>query len=119
MLDVAATTGIPGAVAYGALVVSVGVLVLRALRRFPPELAGLGAGLVGYLAQSIFLFPVAGLEPVAWLLAGLLVGRAATATELVSVRPPRAATVVAAALAVVAVGAGTADVVADRTARST
>jgi hypothetical protein len=114
LLDVAATTGIPGLVAYAGLLVVTGGLVLRGLRR-DPWLVGLAAGLLAYAVQSLFLFPLAELDPVAWLLAGVLVARVATTTE---VRLPAVVPAVGALLTVVALVAGSLDVVADRRARA-
>ncbi|MGH9164573.1 MAG: O-antigen ligase family protein, partial [Acidimicrobiales bacterium] len=118
-LDVAVTTGLPGLAAYAVLVGLVGRLVLRSLRRSPAALAGVAAGLVAYTTQSLLLFPVAELEPVAWLLAGLVVARSLTAGEAATLAVPRIAPVVAGALAALALVAGVLDVAADRVARST
>jgi O-antigen ligase len=73
LLDVAATTGLPGLAAYLALVALAGRSVLAGLRRGAPWVAGAAAGLVAYAAQSLLLFPLAEVDPVAWLLAGLVV----------------------------------------------
>jgi O-antigen ligase len=116
LLDVAATTGLVGLAAYGALLLVAGRYVVRALRRAPPWTAGVAAGLVAYAAQSLFLFPIGELEPVAWLLAGAVVGEVAVAGEWRSVRLPRAVPAAAAALAVLAFAAGALDVAADRRA---
>jgi tetratricopeptide (TPR) repeat protein len=113
LLDVAATTGAVGLLAYLAVLATTGAAVLRALRR-DPWLVGIAAGLVAYLVQSLFLFPLAELDPVAWLLAGVLVARVATTRE---VRTPLVVPAVAATLAVVALVAGGLDVAADRIAR--
>jgi O-antigen ligase/Flp pilus assembly protein TadD len=112
-LDVATTTGLPGLAAYVALVVTTGALVLRAVRRAPAWVAGTAAGLVAYAAQSLFLFPIGELEPVAWLLAGAVVVHVARPDELVTVRTPRPVPVMAGALAGVALVAGGLDVAAD------
>jgi hypothetical protein len=114
LLDVAATTGVVGLVAYLAVLATTGAAVLRALRR-DPWLVGIAAGLVAYVGQSLFLFPLAEVDPVAWLLAGVLVARVATTRE---VRTPLVVPAVAAGLAVVALVGGGLDVAADRLARS-
>lgn len=114
-LDVAATTGLFGLIAYGALVLATGAIVLRALRNAPPTLAGAAAGVLAYATQALFLFPIAELEPVAWLLAGALV---ATTDRTLALRPRRWMPAVAAVLTVVALAAGALDVVADRRARA-
>ncbi|MEY2474687.1 MAG: hypothetical protein QOG87_2 [Actinomycetota bacterium] len=113
-LDVAATTGVAGLIAYGALLLTTGALVLRALRHAPPWLAGTAAGLVAYAAQALFLFPIAELEPVAWLLAGIVV---ATSERTLLLRPRRWMPVAAATLAAVALAAGALDVAADHAAK--
>lgn len=73
VLDVAATVGLPGVAAYLVLLGIVGRYVVRAIRRGPSWLAGLAAGFVGYAVQSVFLFPLAELDPLAWMLAGVVV----------------------------------------------
>lgn len=117
VLDVAATVGLPGLAVYLLLLGSVGRFVLRALREGPPWLAGLAAGLVGYVGQSLFLFPLAELDPLAWMLAGLVVAAVAVPAELRTVRPARVMPAAAGSLAVVALVAGGLDVAADRRAR--
>ncbi|MGH9123617.1 MAG: O-antigen ligase family protein [Acidimicrobiales bacterium] len=75
LLDVAVTTGLLGAAAYAALLAVVAMVALRALRGGPPWMAGVAVGLIAYGAQELALFPVATLEPAAWLLAGLLLAQ--------------------------------------------
>jgi O-antigen ligase len=118
VLDVATTAGLPGLAAYLVLLAVVGRLVVRVLRRGPPELVGVAAGLIGYAAQSAFLFPLSELDPLAWLLAGTVVATATAAPgELVRVSPRRLSPALLAVLAGVALVAGTLDVAADRRAR--
>lgn len=117
VLDVASTVGIPGLALYLVLLGAVGRFVVRALRKGPPWLAGLAAGLVGYVCQSAFLFPLAELDPLAWMLAGLVVAAVAVPAELRTVRPARVMPAVVGALAVVALVAGGLDVAADRRAK--
>jgi Flp pilus assembly protein TadD len=112
LLDVAATTGLLGLAAYLAVLATTGAAVARALRR-DPWLTGLAAGLIAYAAQSLLLFPLAELDPVAWLLAGVLVARVADTRPL---RTPLVVPALAGALAVVALVAGGLDVAADRRA---
>ena len=118
-LDVAVTLGVPGLVAFAALVALTGRFVWRGLRRGPSWIAGAAAGLLAYGVQSLFLFPLAELEPVAWLLAGLVVAHTASPTEQTHVWIPRVVPVAVAALAAVALVAGLLDVIADRDARTT
>jgi tetratricopeptide (TPR) repeat protein len=91
--------------------------VWRGLRAGPSWRAGLSIALIAYLSQQLVLFPLAELEPIAWLLAGIVVAWESDADELIAVvvvRPWRAALAVAGAIALVA---GSADVAADRAAR--
>jgi O-antigen ligase/Flp pilus assembly protein TadD len=89
LLDVAVTTGFPGVAAYVALLALVGVFAWRAMRRGPPWLAGVAAGLVAYAAGALLLFPIAELEPSVWLFAGLVSIQTAGDTDLVGVTLPR------------------------------
>ena len=88
LLDVAVTTGVPGLAAYVAVLGLVGLFSWRALRRGPPWLAGVAAGLVAYTAGALLLFPIAELEPAVWLLAGLVSVQMATEPELLTVKVP-------------------------------
>ncbi|MGQ0520752.1 MAG: O-antigen ligase family protein [Actinomycetota bacterium] len=119
VLDVAATLGLPGLAALVVVLAGAGRFVRRALRTGPGWVAGVAAGLVAYAVQSLFLFPVAELDPVAWLLAGLVVSRSIRPEERLTLRPARAAPALAGALAGVALVAGVLDVAADRSARAT
>lgn len=87
LLDVAATSGLPGLAAYLGLIGLVGVSVRRSLH--PGRAAfetGAGAGLLAYAAGALFLFPLAELDPGAWFLAGMISVRMATRRETVTVR---------------------------------
>ncbi|MEY2567104.1 MAG: hypothetical protein QOE35_1633 [Actinomycetota bacterium] len=125
VLDVAATTGVLGLAAYAALVLAVGAYVVRTLRAGSAVHAGLAAGLVAYAAQSLFLFPIGELEPVVWLLAGLVVAHATRTGREHPVphggkyRPVRVAGALAGALvAAAALVAGGLDVAADHAAKA-
>lgn len=120
LLDVALDAGLPALAVYVGLIVVVGRRLLRTLATGPPWLAGAAAGLVAYLVQELFLFPVATLEPGAWLLAGLVVAAGARPGEEkeVAVRAPAVGSALVAAAAVVAAIAGGRDVAADRAAKS-
>ncbi|MGE3621481.1 MAG: O-antigen ligase family protein [Acidimicrobiia bacterium] len=116
-LDVAVAGGIPALVAWAALVGVVGRHVRRALHDPRPWLVGVAAGLVAHGAGSLFLFPVFELEPLAWLLAGVVVATTATAPGRALPRGRRPAGAALAALALLAATAGALDVAADRAAR--
>jgi Flp pilus assembly protein TadD len=117
LLDVASTLGLPGLAAYLALLAVVGRHVLRALWRGPPPLVGMAVGLLGYVVQSAFLFPLAELDPLAWMLAGLVVAATMTSAEQVTLRPARLMPGLVALAALVALVAGGLDVAADRRAK--
>jgi O-antigen ligase len=116
-LDVATTAGVPGALAYVVLLALVGRAALAAARSQDALLAATAIGLIGYAAQSLLLFPLAELDPLAWLLAGVVVARSGTG-RAIDVARPGPARIVAAALAVAALTAGVLDVIADREAKT-
>jgi O-antigen ligase len=115
VLDVALAGGVPAAVLYIGLLVSLAPAVLRALRS-PPWQAGLGCALVGYVVQQQFLFPLSEVDPLFWILAGVVVGSTTGVGGMRVVRGIRPAAVALGAIAGVAFVAGAADVVADRAA---
>ena len=113
-LDVALAGGLPALAAWGVAVALMARAAFRAVRTERAWLAGLGAGLVAHFTGQLLLFPTAELEPVAWLLAGLLIAATTDRTELrarVVARPLAAAMGV---VAIVALLAGSSDVMADR-----
>lgn len=120
-LDIALAAGLPGLAAW----LAVWGLVLRRalpqLRAGPPGLAGAAAALVAHLVGQVTLFPLAELEPVAWLLAGVVVAAPlpGARTEPARTMPGTVRTAARAAAAVLALGAmvvGVRDVAADRAA---
>jgi tetratricopeptide (TPR) repeat protein len=74
---------------------------------------------VGYFAQSLLLFPVAEIDAVAWLLAGVVAVGVAVRQDVITLHPPRIAKFAVAGGAVAALVWGALDVVADRSARDT
>lgn len=120
LLDVALAGGVPAAVLYTALV----ILLFRAL--WPqlgaaPSDAGVGAGVIAYLVQQQFLFPIAEIDPLVWMIAGLALAApsvaAATAQDAAPIRSIEVSPMLRGLLfgvAVLAGMAGIADVVADR-----
>jgi putative inorganic carbon (HCO3(-)) transporter len=115
-LDIVLAGGLPALAGWAVVVALVGRSVWAALRSGPAWLQGVAAGLVAHVVGQLLLFPVVELEPVAWLLAGLVVAAAPTS------RVPRAWTVGPVAVgalgvaAAVTLASGVTDVVADRRA---
>ena len=96
LLDVAVTTGFPGLAAYLALLGLVGVQVRRSFRRCgDPWLAGVGVGLLAYGVGALFFFPIAEVDPGAWVLAGMCSIQLASPAETVTLQVPRLARLVA------------------------
>jgi O-antigen ligase/Flp pilus assembly protein TadD len=111
-LDVAVTTGLPGMALY---LTAVTLLVRRAfggLRAGQPWLRGVAAGVIAYVAQQWFLFPLAEVDPVFWLFAGLLIA-VVPAGSYAHITLPRWLWGIPAILAALAFVAGTLDVAAD------
>ncbi len=69
-LDIALAGGPLALAAWAGLVVGVGRRLGPVLGRGRPALAGTVVGLVAYEVGQLFLFPVAEIDPIAWLLAG-------------------------------------------------
>ncbi|MEO1063881.1 MAG: O-antigen ligase family protein [Actinomycetota bacterium] len=106
VLDVAAVGGAPAALAF---VVVLGMVVgasVRSVRRDSAYDLGLGAGVLAWVVQGVFLFPVVEVDPVAWLLAGVVVARQAGATWSLSVGSWVLAPVAAAIVVVGVTGVG-------------
>jgi hypothetical protein len=87
-LDVAVSAGLPAAAAYVLLLGGIVVAAVRVARRSPdPVLAGAALGVIAWVGQQVVGFPVAEVDPAAWLLAGAV---ATAAPGLASViAPPR------------------------------
>lgn len=112
-LDMAAVAGIPALALY----LTAGVFVLRRARvalLSRAHLRGIAVGVVGYLGQQQFLFPVFEIEPVMWLFVGLLV--TTTSVSTVTWESPAWWRTVIASLCILALGAGILEVTADRLA---
>lgn len=115
-LDVALAGGMGALVAW-AVVVAVSLRAAwRAMRAGHRWLAGLGAGLVAHVAGQLLLFPTFELEPVTWLLAGMVVAATAQTDELVERDRVLGLVPVLAAAAAVTLVAGGFGVAADRQA---
>jgi O-antigen ligase/cytochrome c-type biogenesis protein CcmH/NrfG len=110
-LDTAAMFGLVGLIAYLA---AAGFLIRRswqAVKSQRPLLVGFGAALIGYLVQQQFLFPIAEIDDIFWLFAGIVV--ASTGPMVRVAKPPVLVGIVLGSLAVVALVGGILDVFAD------
>jgi O-antigen ligase len=125
-LDVAATAGVPAALLYVGLIGWVVVRCARVIgRSSDPVLVGLGAAVAAWSAQLLVGFPIAEVDPLAWLFAGVVVvapsARAGTAGDADTtpgdgaVAPrPQVRQALLAALAVALAAGGVTAVAADR-----
>ncbi len=111
-LDVGVSAGLPGLLLAAAGIGWLGWVAWRAMSNRDVPLVGIGSGVLAYLVQQLFLFPIAELDPVLWLLAGLLTTTVARGARLRFGGP--AVAIVAATLTVALAVVGVADVVADR-----
>jgi predicted Zn-dependent protease len=118
LLDVGVTTGVPGLVGFVVLLGLAGLVVRRAMRQGPPWLAGVAAGLAAYTFAELALFPVAEIEPGAWLLMGVLSSQVLAEAEMVVLRIPRLTRLAIAAVCSLAVVAGVRATAADRATRA-
>lgn len=105
-LDVALAGGPLGLAAWTALLLLIGRGVWRSLRNGPPWLVGAAAGLVAHWAGQLFLFPLAELEPIAWLLAGVVLVGSARPDDLRRFDVPRVAPIALGFAALVALAVG-------------
>lgn len=117
VLDVGIAAGIPGAVAALTAAAWLVTRSWRGVRSGAAGVIGISAGVVGYVVQAQFLFPVAEIEPVFWVLAGVLVTSTARREPVWASAPSRLATAAFVALAILALVAGALDVAADRRSR--
>lgn len=114
-LDIALAGGPLALLAWAALLVLLGPFLRRALRSERPWLVGAATGLLAYAAGELLLFPLAELEPVAAVLAGVVVATAQPG-ELRSRVVPRYVPAVLGVVGIVAGGAGILELAADRQA---
>jgi len=118
-LDLLLVGGVPALLAWLVVVGLVGRAAWALLRTGARRYAGVAAALVAHLAGQLLLFPVVELEPVVWLLAGLVVARAGIGRVPRPQRvPPQMVAGVLGIGAVLALGAGVTDVIADRRAET-
>jgi len=119
LLDVALSGGLLAGGGMVLLYAGLATTALQRLRASDPTDVALGAAVLAFLLQQLVLFPLAELDPVLWILAGLLVARRPLRDQY---RPPlfrhvsgarRAAMLGAGLLAALSAIAGLSDVAAD------
>lgn len=113
LLDVGLASGLPGMLLY---VLVLGLVLSRAIRRReadPPWLAGVAVALVAYVVQQQFLFPMAEVDPVFWVLAGVVVMHSSVQAQWQVVNVSRIAAAPVVGLAAVLAVVGVIDVAAD------
>lgn len=119
LIDVAAAGGVGAAVLFAIVAALVSVAAWRSLRGGAALRCGLAAAAIAYLAQQWFLFPVATIDPIFWLFAGVLVASPASAVR--DVRSNAGATMAVPVVAALVGGAlgvgGVLAIAADRAAR--
>ncbi len=122
-IDVALAGGLPAGIAYVVLLALLGKRMWSSIRRDgPATTVGVAAGVLAYGVQQLLLFPLAEIDPVAWLCCGMVI--ASTANPASPERASRwtftarrAAGGLILLLVPVAFIAGVLDVAADRLAR--
>jgi hypothetical protein len=112
-LDLAVAGGLPALLAWLVLAVLVGRALWTSLQEGPGWRRGVAAGLVAHWVGQLLFFPVVELEPVAWLLAGVVL---AARPARLSARPQPVAVGLLALGAVAAVVSGATEVIADHRA---
>jgi hypothetical protein len=125
-LDVALIGGLPAALAYLTLIVIVGRRAIGLVRQANPMRAGVASAFLAYAAQQLLLFPLAELDAIWWMLAGIVMTASRRGLDMPGpdVPPARrtavrtAASLVAMVAACGALIAGVLDVAADRLAHT-
>jgi putative inorganic carbon (HCO3(-)) transporter len=77
-LDVAAFAGVPAAVLYLIILGVVMWFAVSAIRHRSAVRAGFGAAALAYSIQQLALFPIAELDPVFWIVAGITISGSST-----------------------------------------
>ncbi len=118
LLDVSLAGGVVAGLAFAALVVRVARRGLQQMPAATPAEIGLATSVVAYFSAQLMLFPVAELDPIAWMLAGAVICMRSTSSPSPQPTPAaRSIAVVAVAIGVVALTTGVFDVAANRLAR--
>jgi O-antigen ligase len=113
IIDVATSGGVVAGVLYAALLALMVVAGVRALRGRDPLTVALACGVIAYVVQQQFLFPLSEIDPLFWVVAGMLVA-ASPAARVVEGRVSRLVPVIVAAWVVFGVWMGAREVQADR-----
>lgn len=113
LIDVAAAGGVAAAALFVVIAVLVAMAGWRALRAGSGLQVGMAVAAIAYLVQQWFLFPVASIDPIFWLFAGILV---ASPSPPVSGDRSRRLALVAAPVVAVFVVSGVFGIAADRAA---
>ena len=115
-LDVTLAGGLGAGALYVALVGFIALRSWRLLLSRRPHVVGIGAAVLAYSPQQLFLFPLAELDPVWWLFAGAVVSLTSVVDQVPQRRVvgPAVAAIASAFMLVV----GVLDVAADRLART-
>jgi hypothetical protein len=114
-LDLAAVGGLPAALLYVALTGGVVVVAVRRMRS-GVLMASLAAAVIAYLVQQLLLFPIAELDPILWLVAGMLVAAPTGATAPLPVVSARLGAALAGVVTAALFVTGVLGVAADRAA---
>jgi O-antigen ligase len=114
-LDLAAAGGVPAALLYVALIGGVAIVAVRRMRS-GGAMAALGAAAVAYLVQQLLLFSIAELDPILWLVGGVLIAAPARPVPPLPAVRARIAAVVAGAVTAALFVIGVLGVAADRAA---
>jgi hypothetical protein len=118
IIDVAVDGGIGAGALYVALLVLVLARAWRALRSRDPLTLALAGAVVAYVVQQQFLFPLSEIDPLFWIVAGMLVAcgtrKSSTAAGL---RIPRVVVVGVVVVALFGTVMGAREVLADRLLR--
>lgn len=113
VIDVATSGGVVAGLLYGALLVVLFLAAWRSLRTRDPVKLAVGCALIGYIVQQQFLFPLSEVDPLFWIVAGMLFAtRSNRSVELR--RAPAVVPVLVALCVALAAVTGTREIVADR-----
>lgn len=118
LLDVSLAGGVVAGLAFGTLLLVIGLRAIQQLPVATPAGIGLSAAVLAYFSAQLLLFPVFELDPIAWMLAGVVVGSGATQPDAQRAsRAARGVAVFATAVGLLALVAGMFDLAANRLSR--